>query len=113
MKHIPSLMLACEAAEGSISAKASECESLFTKSLQILNSNGEHTHEAILRKLEKRFLDWAAYLGVFAGVSGSLDQCLEHHPQYRDLILLVLDMLNMNLVQSKMTARISLGLQAD
>ncbi|UKZ71431.1 uncharacterized protein TrAtP1_012386 [Trichoderma atroviride] len=88
-----------EAAKGPISAKASGCETLFVNILQIWKSNGEDRYEFVLRKLEKRFLDWAAYLGVFAGGNGRLDQRLERHPQYRHLILMCLEMLHTSLLQ--------------
>lgn len=84
---------------------ASNCQSNFSNSHQFLDSNGEGKYAIILQKLQKRFVDWAAYLGVFAEGNASLDQRLKRHPQYRDLILLVLDMLNMNLVQSKAGAK--------
>ncbi|KAL7904815.1 hypothetical protein GGI35DRAFT_484031 [Trichoderma velutinum] len=86
-----------EEVEQPILTVATDCESNFKKSLQLLSSEGEIEHEIIMKKLEKRFLDWAAYLGVFAGANGDLDQRLKHYPQYRDLILLMLDMLNKNL----------------
>lgn len=102
-----------EAAKRPIAAKASDCESLFVKSLQVWNSNGEDRCELVLRKLEKKFLDWAAYLGVFAGANRSLDQRLERHPQYRNLILIWLARLKTNLLQGKIVARVSMALQAN
>ncbi|KAL6838094.1 hypothetical protein V8C40DRAFT_231591 [Trichoderma camerunense] len=89
-----------EEVERPILIVATNCESNFRKSLQFLNSERQDEYEIVMQKLEKRFLDWAAYLGVFAGENGSLDQRLKHYPQYRDLILLVLDMLNVNLLQT-------------
>ncbi|UKZ81816.1 hypothetical protein TrVFT333_009590 [Trichoderma virens FT-333] len=81
-----------------ISATATDCESQFTKCILFLSSTGEREHEIIMQKLKKRFLEWAAYLGVFAWMNESLDQRLKHHPQWRDLIISVLGMLNMNLL---------------
>lgn len=94
-----------EEEEQPILIAATNCESNFKESLQLLRSEVENKHNVILQKLEKRFLDWAAYLGVFAGENEGLDQRLKHYPQYRDLILLVLDILNMNLLQGKVAAR--------
>ena len=84
-----------------IATMAIGCESNFSESLRLMESNKEEKHAQILRKLQAKFSDWAAYLGVFAGRDSSLDQRLSRHLQYRDLVLLALDMLNMNLIQSK------------
>lgn len=95
--------LKVEVPEGLITSLASTCASDFCDTLQQL-SEGEdkdEKYERNFRQFEKRFLDWAAYLGVFAGGNGSLDHRLRLHPQYRDLVLLVLDMLHLSLVQSK------------
>lgn len=103
-----------EAAKRPIAAKASDCKSLFVKSLQVWNLKYEEDrYEFVLRKLEERFLDWAASLGVFAGGNGSLDHLLERHPQYRNLILIWLARLKTNLLQGKIVARVSMALQAN
>lgn len=102
-----------EVGKGLISSKARDCKSLFAKSLQACISNGKDDYELVLWKFEQKFFEWAAYLGVFAGANRSLDQRLERHPHYRDLILTWLDMLTTNLLQSKILPRISLGLQAN
>lgn len=94
-----------EEGEQPILTVATECEFNFGKGLQLLNLKGEDKHKIIMQQLEKRFLDWAAYLGVFAGANAGLDQRLKHYPQHRNLFLLVLDVLNMNLLQSKVAAR--------
>lgn len=101
------------AIKGLISAKAGECESLLVNILQTWTSNGEDRYEFVLRKLEKRFLSWAAYLGVFAGVNGSLDHRLERHPRYRPLILMLLEILSTSLLERKVSAQISMGLRVD
>lgn len=90
-----------EDANRRISTRVTDCKSNFSKSLQLMESKGEEKYVDILRKLQARFVDSTGYLGVFAAGNASLDQRLEHHPQYRDLVLLVLDMLNMNLAQSR------------
>ncbi|UPK96915.1 hypothetical protein LCI18_007850 [Fusarium solani-melongenae] len=92
--------LKVEVPGGLISTLASTCASNFYNALQLLSEDEDKKYEGIFRQFEKRFLDWAAYLGVFAGGNGSLDHRLENHPQYRDLVLLVLDMLNVSLVQT-------------
>ncbi|KAF2801990.1 uncharacterized protein BDZ99DRAFT_577208 [Mytilinidion resinicola] len=83
-----------------ISTKATDCESNFSKSVRLMESHGEEEYAEILRKLQAKFVDWTAYLGVFAGGKASLDQRLRRHPRYQDLVLLVLDMLNINLIQT-------------
>jgi hypothetical protein len=93
--------LKTEVPGGLISTLASTCASNFYNALQLLGEDEDQKYEGIFRQLEKRFLNWAAYLGVFAGGNGTLDHRLKRHPQYRDLVLLVLDMLNVSLVQSK------------
>ncbi|KAH7308886.1 hypothetical protein B0I35DRAFT_463803, partial [Stachybotrys elegans] len=92
--------LKVEVPGGDISTLASTCASNFYNTLQLLGEEKDEKYEGIFRKFEKRFLDWAAYLGVFAEGNGSLDYRLKSHPQYRDLVLLVLDMLNVSLVQT-------------
>lgn len=94
-----------EEVDGLISTMVSDCQSNFSKSHQFLESNGEERWAIFLRKLEKRFVDWAAYIGVFAEGNASLDHRLKRHPRYADLILLDLDMLKMNLIQSKAVAK--------
>jgi hypothetical protein len=84
-----------------ISTKANECETKFSDAVQLMKIAGEMKYAAILEKLQARFDDWKAYLGVFASGKASLDNRLAGHPRYRDLVLLALDMLNMNLSQSK------------
>lgn len=86
----------------SISTRASTCESGFVKGLDLLASNpGDGKYATGLRKLQKRFTNWAGYLGVFAGGNGSLDQRLKRHPQHRDLVVVALNMLKDNLLQSR------------
>lgn len=87
--------------EEPISNMTTICESNFSESLKAIESKGEKKYAEILRKLQSKFVDWAAYLGVFAGGSASLDQRLKHHPQYCDLVLLALDMLIINLMKGK------------
>ncbi|KAF3019284.1 hypothetical protein E8E14_007510 [Neopestalotiopsis sp. 37M] len=86
-------------AEGAIAAMVTLCERKFDQSLQNAKEVGDEEFIVMLQKLRARFLDWRAYLGVFAHAKGSLDYRVERFPQYRDMILLVLDMLNVNLLQ--------------
>ncbi|KAI0153423.1 hypothetical protein BJ166DRAFT_500388 [Pestalotiopsis sp. NC0098] len=83
-----------------LSAMATDCERNFKERIQMLRTNGYSEFETTMRKYEQKFLDWEVYIGVFAGTNGGLDQRLEHHPQYRDLILMMLNMLSSNLIQS-------------
>jgi hypothetical protein len=85
-----------------ISTMTTVCKSNFSRSLEFMASSQETKYADILRKLEAKFVDWATYLGVFAGGSASLDhRLLQRHQQYRDLVLLVLDTLNNSLLQSR------------
>jgi hypothetical protein len=84
-----------------ISTMVKVCESNFSRSLTFMASNKEIKYADILEKLQAKFVDWAAYLGVFAVESASLDHRLKRHQQYRDLVLLVLDTLDSSLLQSK------------
>ncbi|KAK4445253.1 hypothetical protein QBC34DRAFT_333410 [Podospora aff. communis PSN243] len=83
--------------EEPISAMVTACELTLERAL---NST---EHVDILRKLRAKFVDWAAYLGVFAVKSVSLDHRLKRHQQYRDLVLLVLDTLNNSILQILLT----------
>lgn len=83
-----------------ISTLATVCKSNFSRSLAFMVSNKEGNYADILQKLQAKFVDWAGYLGVFAVESASLDHRLKRNQQYRDLVLLVLDMLNSSLLQS-------------
>ncbi|KAF4964967.1 hypothetical protein FSARC_7145 [Fusarium sarcochroum] len=82
-----------------ILAIATACEESFANSLRVLTSEQLDESAVTLREHEKRFVNWTAYLGVFAENQGSLDQRLKRHPQYRDLILMTLEILKANLVQ--------------
>ncbi|KAK2746949.1 hypothetical protein FQN57_002521 [Myotisia sp. PD_48] len=86
--------------EGVISSKAASCDLKFSESIQLLQSREELKHAENLRKLHAKFTDSVAYLGVFAG-SASLDQRLKNRPEYKALVLLALNMLEMNLISSK------------
>lgn len=80
---------------------AAKCETHFVESLNSLEKTVEARYTAVLRKLQAKFIDWAAYLGVFAGQSSNLDTRLKRRPQYRNLVLLVLGTLMMNLLQCR------------
>ncbi|KAM0546041.1 hypothetical protein ACHAPJ_011055 [Fusarium lateritium] len=95
-----------DTAEKFISTMATVCEESFADSLRVLKSDELDGFAAILQEHEKRFVNWTAYLGVFAKDQGSLDQRLKRHPEYRDLIILTLDMLKLNLTQSKTSQEI-------
>jgi len=83
--------------EGHIFCLAAECDSLFESASGSLSSKDE-----ILVKLEEfrgRFKEWTSYLGVFAPEDVNLDRRLRHHGELRDLVLLALDFLRVNLIQ--------------
>lgn len=83
-----------------IATQARDCDSNFVKSITYMVQSKEGGHAGILRALHARFTDWAGYLGVFSMKSASLDRRLERNKHYRDLVLLVLSMLNSRLLQS-------------
>ncbi|KAK2738089.1 tol-like protein [Colletotrichum kahawae] len=84
-------------AGGPISTAVADCEANFKKSVEATHSN--EVYAGALEDLESKFLSWASYLGVFADTQVCLDRRLERHPQYRELVLYVLDTLNMNLLR--------------
>lgn len=83
-----------------IATHARVCDSNFVKCVTSMVQSKEDDHAGILRALHARFTDWAGYLGVFSMKSASLDRRLERNKHYRDLVLLVLSMLNSRLLQS-------------
>lgn len=85
-------------AGGSISMTVANCETNFRKCVEAMQSDEDGIYAGILEELQSKFLSWVSYLGVFADSQVCLDRRLERHPQYRDLVLWVLDTLNMNLL---------------
>lgn len=84
-----------------ISTMVTVCESNFTRSLTLMELDGETRYADILRQLRAKFNRWAAYLGVFDVENGTLDHRLKRH-RYGDIVLLVLDRLNGILLHSKL-----------
>ena len=82
-----------------ISAMVTVCELNLGKNLKFMTSNGEIFFADVPQTLQAKFVDWAAYLGVFVVKTATLDRRVERHQQYRDLVLLVLDNLNSGLLQ--------------
>lgn len=78
---------------------AGECEALFQKEHLELESCGAETLR-LFDEYQQRFTAWTAYLGVFAERSICLDRKLRHHPDLRDLVVRLLDILKTNLMQS-------------
>ncbi len=77
---------------------ACECEALFDARLAELEGQQSPVAE-LLTEYQQRFAIWAAYLGVFARKSQSLDKRLENYPDVADLAALLLDVLRSNLAQ--------------
>ncbi|KAK4144819.1 uncharacterized protein C8A04DRAFT_11232, partial [Dichotomopilus funicola] len=78
---------------------ACECETLFNARLAELEGQVSPVAE-LLTEYQQRFAIWAAYLGVFARKSQSLDKRLEKYPDVVDLAVLLLDEVRRNLAQS-------------
>ncbi|KAI1132822.1 hypothetical protein F5Y10DRAFT_291785 [Nemania abortiva] len=93
-----------EANDFSINTEASGCKSNFSRSIEFMESKDEVQSAYVLRKLQTKFLDSMGYLGVFAEGSASLDHRLRHHPEHHTLVILALDMLNTNLLNTMTTA---------
>ncbi|KAN0076637.1 hypothetical protein V8E54_006779 [Elaphomyces granulatus] len=93
---------------------ASKCENLFTSALNSINTTDEAPMlKRPLEELQSRFWDWESYLGVFASKKTSLDGRLRGRTEYRDLVLLTLDMLRVNLFQLLPSKETSLGPGSD
>jgi hypothetical protein len=107
--------------EAPIFKLANECDELFRRAIEnaedIPSSNTTSVAGRIERSgplgigsatsirrlmldLHTRYGFWASYLGVFAPQSASLDRRLGRNKYYRDMVLLALDMLRDNIVQS-------------
>ncbi|OQV05946.1 Ankyrin repeat-containing protein [Cladophialophora immunda] len=77
---------------------ADECESLFQQVL-LQQQSLRAASLRIFEEYHQRFMSWTAYLGVLAKRSVCLDRRLRHHPDLRDLVLRLLDILKENLLQ--------------
>jgi hypothetical protein len=76
---------------------AGECEELFQQEQVELEFRGVETLQ-LFDEYQQRF---TAYLGVFAKRSVCLDRRLRQHPDLRDLVMRLLDILKTNLIQSQ------------
>ncbi|KAN0066704.1 hypothetical protein V8E54_015174 [Elaphomyces granulatus] len=77
---------------------AGECEELFQHERLELEFRGVETLQ-LFDEYQQRFTAWTAYLGVFAKRSICLDRKLRQHPDLRDLVVRLLDILKTNLIQ--------------
>lgn len=78
------------------------CDRLFKQILEEKHIKFKlEDHKRLLSELQVRFTAWLSYLGVFASAKASLDHRLRRNAAYRDLVLLALDMLRMNLINCK------------
>ncbi|KAN0072893.1 hypothetical protein V8E54_009007 [Elaphomyces granulatus] len=74
---------------------AVDCAKLFTRALDYINTTDEAPRlKGPLEELQRRFCDWATYLGVSENTV--IDRILRIG--YRDLFLLALDMLRFNIL---------------
>ena len=81
---------------------ADDCDDLFKRVLASFKEAQESVvPRQLLDEMQTRFSSWAAYLGVFASPKANLDRRLKRHTEYRDLVLLALDMLRLNLTQRR------------
>ena len=79
---------------------AGECQELFQQERLELEFRGVETLQ-LFDEYQQRFTAWTAYLGVFAKRSVCLDRKLRQHPDLRDLVVRLLDILKTNLIQSQ------------
>jgi hypothetical protein len=77
---------------------AVDCAKLFTRALDYINTTDEAPRlKGPLEELQRRFCDWATYLGVSENTV--IDRILRIG--YRDLFLLALDMLRFNILHCR------------
>jgi hypothetical protein len=81
-----------------IYSQAQACKILFTSYLQ---SSAPRTYDEQVRDVERRFLTWASFLGVFASEGISLDRRLQYAPELKELVLSMLQVLRKNLERGK------------
>lgn len=81
-----------------IYSKAQECKDLFATHLEKPSSYDEQ-----VSMCQRRFLEWAGFLGVFAMDSVSLDRRLEFHPEVKNLVMSMLQVLKRNLERCKLS----------
>ncbi|KLU89428.1 hypothetical protein MAPG_08399 [Magnaporthiopsis poae ATCC 64411] len=87
------------AAEEPIFELAIDCGRQFEKALKT-EATTESAHSGrLIGEYQRLFWKWSQYVGVFAAGKASLDWRLRHNNEYRDLFLLALDMLRVNLRQ--------------
>lgn len=92
----------CKEDQKPIFGLASDCDDLFKRA--VISFEGADESEMprqLLDEMQTRFSSWAAYLGVFASPKANLDVRLKRHTAHRDLVLLALDMLRLNLAQRR------------
>ncbi|KAF2969199.1 hypothetical protein GQX73_g4309 [Xylaria multiplex] len=78
-----------------ISSQARECKSLFTRYLEP-SASPRAFHEKV-QSAERRFLNWAEFLRVFADEEICLDRRLQYQPDVKDLVMSMLQVLRRNL----------------
>lgn len=80
-----------------IYSKARECKDLFATYLE-----NPSLYDEQVSMFQRRFLEWAGFLGVFAMESVSLDRRLEFHPEIKNLLMSMLQVLKRNLERCKL-----------
>jgi len=75
-----------------IYSQALECKDLFFKYLKVPS-----LYSTQVFGCQRRFLTWASFLGVFASKSASLDRRLEFNPEFKELVMSMLQVLKRNL----------------
>lgn len=84
---------------------ADRCDKLF-QTLSLATSARKATAEhRVVRDSHQRFELWAGYLGAFADPKASLDSRLRYSPEIRDLVLLLLRILQRNIQHGKRRRR--------
>jgi hypothetical protein len=88
-------MAATDHDEDTIYASAGLCSNLLDHILERAKNESESL--LLIEELRGRFNLWARYVGVFAAQRASLDARLDPHPDIKDMVIELLDMVRRNL----------------
>ncbi|KAL8342008.1 hypothetical protein RB598_003767 [Gaeumannomyces tritici] len=88
-----------DASDEPIFELAVDCGRQFEKVLESEATTEPAQSGRLIKEYHRLFWAWAQYVGVFAAGKASLDWRLRRNSNYRDLFLLALDMLRVNLLQ--------------
>ena len=84
--------------------------SKFESVIPLFSEDKRNPYAIHFRMSKKVSLDWVVYGDAFVKGKTSPDHRLERHPQYRSLIVLLIDMVHSDLTQRKPWSEISSGI---